>query len=96
MTNGSVTLRRTGGASFKAIARAVDGADDARLGEGSFSTAFAKLRDVLVEGTAFGEKIDAPNLVGEGVAVHHLATAIKQEAQDFTSRGLSWISCLSR
>ena len=60
----------------------MDGADDARLG-GIFFDAFAKLRDVLVESTAFGEVIHAPDFVGEGVAVDDLATAFLEQAQDF-------------
>jgi hypothetical protein len=55
------------------------GADDARLRRVFFDS-FAELRDVLIEGTAFGEIIDAPNLISEGVAVHHLAATIKKEA----------------
>ena len=64
---------------FIAIARPMHGADDARLRRVFFDP-FAKLRNVLIESTAFGEIIDAPNLVSEGVAVHHLATTIKKKA----------------
>jgi hypothetical protein len=57
------------------------GADDARLG-GVFFDAFAKLGDVLVEGAALGEEIDAPDLVGEGIAIDDLASAVMEEAQE--------------